>query len=52
MAVKLLVPWWTYPAGHVVELGEALDKKLIAKGKAEKVIPVRLERKEVKHERI
>jgi hypothetical protein len=39
MAVKLLVPWWTYPPGHVVELGEAFDEKMIAKGKAVKVEP-------------
>jgi hypothetical protein len=37
MAIKLLVPWWTYPSGHVVELGEAFDEKMIANGKGEKV---------------
>jgi hypothetical protein len=37
MAIKLLVPWWTYPAGHVVELGETFDQKMIGLGKAEKV---------------
>lgn len=47
MAVRLLVPWWTYPPGHVVELGEAFDEKMIAKGKAEKVeakAPPKMER--------
>jgi hypothetical protein len=37
MAIKLLVPWWTYPPGHVLDLGDAFDEKMIAKGKAEKV---------------
>jgi hypothetical protein len=57
MAVKLLVPWWTYQPGHVVELGEAFDEKMIAKGKGEKVakeppkviVPERA--KEKRHER-
>ena len=52
MAVKLLVAWWTYPPGHVVELGEAFDEKMIAKGKAVKVDPAKAERpKEKRHER-
>ncbi len=38
MAVKLLVPWWTYQPGHVVELGEAFDEKMVANGKAERVV--------------
>jgi len=37
MACRLLVPWWTYPLGHVLDLGETFDNKMIAKGKAEKV---------------
>jgi len=44
MAVRLLVPWWTYPPGHILDLGDAFDSKMIAKGKAEKV-PVKPEKK-------
>lgn len=38
MAIRLLVPWWTYQPGHILALGDAFDAKMIAKGKAEKVV--------------
>ena len=38
MAIRLLVPWWTYSPGHILDLGEAFDAKMIAKGKAKKVV--------------
>jgi hypothetical protein len=38
MAVQMLVPWLGYKPGDIVELGEAVDIKLILSGKAEKPI--------------
>lgn len=38
MAVKLLSPWIDYAPGAVVDLGEAIDEKLIRAGKAVKII--------------
>lgn len=38
MAVQMLVPWLGYKPGDIVDLGEAVDEKLIRLGKAEKPI--------------
>ena len=38
MAVQMLVPWLSYKPGDIVDLGEAVDIKLILSGKAEKPI--------------
>jgi hypothetical protein len=48
MAIRLLVPWWNHLPGDVVELGEAFDAKMIAKGKGEKVVTPKMERAVIK----
>jgi hypothetical protein len=37
MAVKLTLPWLRYRPGQIVDLGAAVDEKLIRLGRAEKV---------------
>ena len=35
MAVRMLVPWLGYKPGDTVDMGAAVDEKLILSGKAE-----------------